>query len=279
MLTHPRRLHPHQRLVPRRLRGRHLHPRHGRRHHHRRRRPRSKGQSRPAQRKPSPFLKTTPHARAHAPQGAGTVTIRDFTVVNAGKLYRSCGDCTNNEAKSPRHVVVENVRAFGMTSDLIGINPNFGDTASISGSCGTTKAVCREYKGVNKGEGDSEKLDTKGSCEGEQGKLEKLPECGAADETEGPVESAPEEEEPEEEEPDDAIPPIPTALVDAPVETSPTAPTTLLTKTKTIMPTATDAPSGSVAKWAQCGGIGYTGATSCSSGTCKAWNPYYSQCL
>ena len=36
--------------------------------------------------------------------GRGTVTIRDYTVVNAGKLYRSCGDCSNNGG--PRNVVV-----------------------------------------------------------------------------------------------------------------------------------------------------------------------------
>jgi hypothetical protein len=113
--------------------------------------------------------------------GAGTVTIKDFTVINAGKLYRSCGDCTNNQAKSPRKVIVENIRAFGMTSDLIGINPNFGDSATISGSCGVTKSVCREYKGVNKGEGSSQKLDTNDSCFGDQGKLATLPACGAED--------------------------------------------------------------------------------------------------
>ncbi|KAF2820153.1 hypothetical protein CC86DRAFT_428642 [Ophiobolus disseminans] len=112
--------------------------------------------------------------------GRGTVTIRDYTVVNAGKLYRSCGDCTNNEAKSPRKVIVENIKAFGMTSDLIGINSNFGDTATISGSCGTTKSVCRQYKGVNKGNGDSEKLTTTDKCFGAQGQLAKLPLCDGA---------------------------------------------------------------------------------------------------
>jgi hypothetical protein len=110
--------------------------------------------------------------------GVGTVTIKDYTVVNAGKLYRSCGDCTDNEAKSPRHVIVENVRAYGMTSDLIGINSNFGDTATISGSCGSTKSVCREYKGVNKGDGKSEKLATTDKCMGVQGQLKTLPACG-----------------------------------------------------------------------------------------------------
>ena len=112
--------------------------------------------------------------------GAGTVTIRDFTVVNAGKLYRSCGDCTDNKAKSPRHVIVENVRAFGMTSDLVGINSNFGDSATISGSCGSTKKVCTEYKGVNKGESGAGKVDTTANCLGNQGQLKTLPACGAA---------------------------------------------------------------------------------------------------
>ncbi|KAL2147653.1 hypothetical protein VTI28DRAFT_8107 [Corynascus sepedonium] len=35
-----------------------------------------------------------------------------------------------------------------------------------------------------------------------------------------------------------------------------------------------------VAKWAQCGGQGYTGCTTCAAGsTCRAQNQYYSQCL
>lgn len=76
---------------------------------------------------------------------------------------------------------MENVRAFGLTSDLVGINPNFGDSASISGSCGQTKTVCSEYKGVDKGNGKSQKLDTKDNCNGTQGKLDKLPECDAAE--------------------------------------------------------------------------------------------------
>jgi pectate lyase len=107
--------------------------------------------------------------------GRGTVTIRDYTVVNAGKLYRSCGDCTGNGG--PRKVVVENVRVNGMTSDLVGINSNYGDTASVSGSCGKSKKVCQEYKGVTKGNGKSEKLSSTGSCRGSQGKLSKLPAC------------------------------------------------------------------------------------------------------
>ena len=201
--------------------------------------------------------------------GAGTVTIRDYTIVNAGKLYRSCGDCTNNEAKSPRNVIVENVRAFGVTSDLVGINSNFGDTASISGSCGTTKKVCAEYKGVNKGNGSSSKLDTNASCNGTQGKLAKLPTCdGTSAPTTAPVTTA-----------KTTSTKAATKTTTAKSSTTKKA-TTLVTKTSTAKATATkEASSGSVALFGQCGGVGYTGATTCASGKCTVSNEYYSQCL
>ncbi|KAB5591029.1 Glycoside hydrolase family 61 protein [Ceratobasidium theobromae] len=49
-------------------------------------------------------------------------------------------------------------------------------------------------------------------------------------------------------------------------------------------PTSSSGSSGSsgaaVAKYYQCGGINYTGSTTCASGTtCVVQNPYYSQCL
>ncbi|KAH8684335.1 glycosyl hydrolase family 61-domain-containing protein [Tricladium varicosporioides] len=38
--------------------------------------------------------------------------------------------------------------------------------------------------------------------------------------------------------------------------------------------------SGTVAKYGQCGGTGFTGSTTCASGsTCTIQNPYYSQCI
>ncbi|KAL3441554.1 pectate lyase [Aspergillus insuetus] len=96
--------------------------------------------------------------------GRGTVTIKDFTVVNAGKLYRACGNCSNNGG--PRNVVVQNVKAKGV-SELVGINSNFGDTANISGSCGSSvKKVCQEYKGVQKGS-ESSKVSTTANCKGQ----------------------------------------------------------------------------------------------------------------
>ncbi|KAJ8495803.1 hypothetical protein ONZ45_g12699 [Pleurotus djamor] len=50
----------------------------------------------------------------------------------------------------------------------------------------------------------------------------------------------------------------------------------------TVAPPQTSAPpTGALAEhWAQCGGIGWTGATACVSPfTCQALNTYYSQCL
>ncbi|TDZ53684.1 putative pectate lyase E [Colletotrichum trifolii] len=103
--------------------------------------------------------------------GRGTVTIDGFTVVTAGKLYRGCGDCTNNGG--PRNVVIKNVKAKGV-KELVGINSNYGDTADISGSCGSsTPKVCQEYKGVNKGEGSSSKVTTTANCKGQTS----LPAC------------------------------------------------------------------------------------------------------
>ncbi|KAK4161524.1 glycoside hydrolase family 7 protein [Cladorrhinum sp. PSN259] len=52
------------------------------------------------------------------------------------------------------------------------------------------------------------------------------------------------------------------------------------TSTRTSAATTTTAAVGTVARWGQCGGQGYTGPTVCQSPyTCTVANPYYSQCL
>jgi cellulase len=57
-------------------------------------------------------------------------------------------------------------------------------------------------------------------------------------------------------------------------------PTTMATAVKPEPTKAAGEAAGSVAKWAQCGGKGYTGASACVSGaTCTKQNDYYSQCL
>lgn len=63
-----------------------------------------------------------------------------------------------------------------------------------------------------------------------------------------------------------------------------TSSTTLATSTKTSSASSTTSSAASggacVAKYGQCGGTGWTGATCCVSGsTCSATNQYYSQCL
>jgi cellulase len=70
-----------------------------------------------------------------------------------------------------------------------------------------------------------------------------------------------------------------------PVGTATSVPQSTKTTTTGGQPTSS-APSGgggscSVAKYGQCGGTGYTGCTTCASGsTCSAVSPpYYSQCV
>lgn len=61
-----------------------------------------------------------------------------------------------------------------------------------------------------------------------------------------------------------------------------TSTSTTSTKTTTSAAQTTTASSGgcSAGAYAQCGGIGWTGCTTCASGyTCKKSNDYYSQCL
>ncbi|KAK6505106.1 hypothetical protein TWF481_007028 [Arthrobotrys musiformis] len=63
--------------------------------------------------------------------------------------------------------------------------------------------------------------------------------------------------------------------------TTTTASTTTRTTTtpSTTSRTTTSASSGTGAPlWGQCGGIGWTGPTTCASGTCVKQNEYYSQC-
>ncbi|KAF2622186.1 polysaccharide lyase family 3 protein [Macroventuria anomochaeta] len=81
--------------------------------------------------------------------GAGTVTIDGFEVADFGKLYRSCGNCKES---AERHVVVKNVKAYSGKL-LVGINPNFGDTATIdSATCATdVKEICEEFEGTTPG--------------------------------------------------------------------------------------------------------------------------------
>ncbi|KAK3393939.1 glycosyl hydrolase family 61-domain-containing protein [Podospora didyma] len=76
-----------------------------------------------------------------------------------------------------------------------------------------------------------------------------------------------------------ATTPATTSSTTKPATTSAQALTSTTLSTSTRAAT-TSAASCSVAKYGQCGGSGFTGCTSCASGsTCNKTNEYYSQCL
>ncbi|WP_238598855.1 pectate lyase [Saccharothrix sp. ALI-22-I] len=86
--------------------------------------------------------------------GPGTMIIRNFQAENIGKLYRSCGNC---DTQYERHVVLQNVSVTVPAKTLIGINPNYGDTAELSGITilgdpGQKVVICETYRGVTDGE-------------------------------------------------------------------------------------------------------------------------------
>ena len=86
--------------------------------------------------------------------GGGTVSISDFYVEDFGKLHRSCGNCDD---MFERHLILGGVLAdSGKT--LVGINSNYGDTATITNSCLTgVKDVCVEYEGNDTGDEPTKK--------------------------------------------------------------------------------------------------------------------------
>ncbi|KAG9589914.1 pectate lyase, partial [Aureobasidium melanogenum] len=79
--------------------------------------------------------------------GVGSISIDGFTVEDFGKLYRSCGNCKQNG--DARKVTINNVKATN-GKYLVGINSNYGDTATITNTCASSvKHICQEYKGTN----------------------------------------------------------------------------------------------------------------------------------
>jgi len=71
--------------------------------------------------------------------------------------------------------------------------------------------------------------------------------------------------------------PVLLSLIQASLGGGSTAATT--TTTAQGSTTTTPASGNCAAMWGQCGGIGWTGPTCCSSGTCTVSNQWYSQCI
>jgi hypothetical protein len=87
--------------------------------------------------------------------GVGTMVIRNFYVEQFGKLYRSCGNCSRQAART---VVLENVTAVvgQRSSCLLGLNENYGDQAIFRGNNaiygnGKKFPVCQRFIGNAKG--------------------------------------------------------------------------------------------------------------------------------
>jgi hypothetical protein len=85
--------------------------------------------------------------------GAGTLTIKNFQVAEFGKLYRSCGNC---DTQYKRHVVINNIRVTSPGKVLVGVNANYGDTATLSGVTvvgdgGREIAICERFQGNTTG--------------------------------------------------------------------------------------------------------------------------------
>ncbi|KAG8819264.1 hypothetical protein FRC17_010530 [Serendipita sp. 399] len=79
--------------------------------------------------------------------GCGTVKITNFYTKTYGKLYRSCGNC---KSQCKRTVIVDGVEARN-GGTLVGINKNYGDSATIKNSCYDTDHPCTLYDGNNTG--------------------------------------------------------------------------------------------------------------------------------
>jgi len=84
--------------------------------------------------------------------GPGTMVIQNFYVEDFGKLYRSCGNCSNQFL---RHVVIQDIVAVTPGSALAGVNANYGDTANFARLtlCDQSKrmTICQRYTGNNTG--------------------------------------------------------------------------------------------------------------------------------
>ncbi|GAA2453935.1 pectate lyase [Streptomyces glaucus] len=90
--------------------------------------------------------------------GAGTLTVTDFRVENAGKLVRSCGNCST---QYKRTIVLSDIDVTAPMKSIVGVNANYGDTATLSkirihGDSKKKIKTCVRYQGNNTGKEPTE---------------------------------------------------------------------------------------------------------------------------
>ena len=85
--------------------------------------------------------------------GGGTVVINNFYIESFGKLYRSCGNC---DEAFDRHVEITNLVGRAPGGSLVGVNSNFGDTATLRNiflvDATRSITVCERYTGNDSGD-------------------------------------------------------------------------------------------------------------------------------
>ncbi|CAH0004291.1 unnamed protein product [Clonostachys byssicola] len=79
--------------------------------------------------------------------GCGTVNIINFYAEDYGKVYRSCGNCSS---QCQRNVYVEGTTAYD-GGEVVGINYNYGDTATLINVCTDADHPCVLYDGCSNG--------------------------------------------------------------------------------------------------------------------------------
>ncbi|GGL83249.1 pectate lyase [Streptomyces fumigatiscleroticus] len=90
--------------------------------------------------------------------GAGTLTVSGFQVEDFGKLVRSCGNCST---QYKRTIVLKDIDVTSPGKAIVGINTNYGDTATLSkirihGDSNKKIKTCVRYKGNNTGKEPTE---------------------------------------------------------------------------------------------------------------------------
>ncbi|MFJ8466773.1 pectate lyase [Streptomyces swartbergensis] len=85
--------------------------------------------------------------------GAGTLNVSGFQVQNAGKLVRSCGNC---KTQYKRTVVLNDIDVTAPMNSIVGVNANYGDTATLSkirihGDSKKKIKTCVRFEGNNTG--------------------------------------------------------------------------------------------------------------------------------
>ncbi|GAA3922136.1 pectate lyase [Streptomyces gulbargensis] len=85
--------------------------------------------------------------------GAGKLVVTKFQVADFGKLVRSCGNC---KKQYPRTILVNDVDITAPGSSIVGVNANYGDTATlrnvrIHGDAKKKIKPCVRFTGNNTG--------------------------------------------------------------------------------------------------------------------------------